>query len=938
MNTKKLLATAFAATLMAQGAMAMPANPKPYKAKQADGTTITIIQRGDEHGHVAFTEDGHPLWYNNATGNYEYATIAKGRMAGSGIIAADKAKRDQKAAAFVANQDTEAILGAAQQMRLDNLQRQAAKLKAKGTGPNRIRINNFPSIGEQRTLVILVNYSNLEFSSATDGDNRKLYEDMMNEEGFTFKNGANGSARDYYVATSAGKFLPHFDVYGPVQLSNTDSYYGQNDYYGSDMNVGDLVVEACKGLDDEIDFSQYDNDGDGYVDNVYFFYPGKGENDGGGRNAIWPHAWYLEDGAQMQYVSKDKGTRINRYTISNEINGEGETCGIGTFVHEFGHVLGLADHYATDYGAGQYVDPGDWDAMASASYADNGNTPPLFSGFERAELGWLEYTDFATNTDTLTTIAPLNRENKAYRVSVPGNENEYYIIENRQKEGWDRSLPGHGLLVWHIDMDENVWMNNQVNNNANHQRVDVVEADKNTSRYSYSGDTFPGASNVTQFTFNSWDGAELFGFDGVTENADGTVSFLLAGANLSLQTPAPVEATAVADSSMTVKWQSVPNAAFYEVSLTYDEAGNTKYVSGYEKRRVVGIESLNIKNLMPDTEYEFSVTAGTGTFRSDTATLKVRTKPLVFNKRRMGKATVTESGKQGFKAEWPELEGADSYEVTLNLQSPSDETKEQGYDFTEMSVGMPELWATNSGSYSNSTSNYGKAKPALILNKADGWLKIAYPETKIKGISFWIQSQVKGKKVGGLSIETCVSGSWAEAARIDSVARVDSVDEEGAKHIGMVERFDFDTPADTVRLIFKRFEYRIYIDDVVAYCSTVAYDPVKNYDKLDVGTALSHEFTGLESGKTYSLTVTARQGELYSLPSEPMLITLNGNTSGIEQAEAQPSDGPVEIYDLQGRRMPDSANLPDGIYIVRKGGKATKVAKRGGNAIGSMNN
>lgn len=926
MNTKKLLATAFAATLIAQGAMAMPANPKPYKVKQADGTTITIIQRGDEHGHVAFTEDGHPLWFNNATGNYEYATVAKGRMAGSGIIAADKAARDANAAAFVAKQDTKAILGAAQQMRISNLQRQSAKLKANGTGPNRIRINNFPSIGEQRTLVILVDFNNLEFSSATDGDNRKLYEDMMNEEGFTFTNGANGSARDYYVATSAGKFLPHFDVYGPAKLSKSDSYYGQNDYYGSDMNIGDLIVEACQALDDEIDFSKYDNDGDGYVDNVYFFYPGKGENDGGSRNAIWPHAFYLEDGYNMQYVSKDKNTKINRYTISNEINGSGVTCGIGTFVHEFGHVLGLADHYATDYGAGQYVDPGDWDAMASASYSDNGNTPPLFSGFERAELGWLEYTEFATTTDTLTTIAPLNRENKAYRVSVPGNENEYYIIENRQKEGWDRSLPGHGLLVWHIDMDENVWMNNQVNNNANHQRVDVVEADKNTSRYSYSGDTFPGTSNVTQFTFNSWDGSELFGFDGVTENADGTVSFLLAGAQLSLQTPAPVESTAVADSSLAVKWQGVPNAAFYEVNLTYEEEGKTKYVSGYENRRVVGIEALTIKDLVPDTEYEFSVTAGTGSFRSETATLKVRTKPLVFNKRRMGKATVTESGKQGFKAEWPELEGADSYELTLGLQTASEETKEQGYDFTEMSVGLPELWATNSGSYSNSTSNYGKAKPALIFNADGNFLKIAYPDTKIKSLSFWRQAQLDG--AGSLVIETCVSGSWSEAAKVE-VKRVQSVkDEDGnvATPAGVNETFNFDVPADTVRISYERTAYRVYLDDIVAECTSVTYEPVKGYDKLDVGTDLSHEFTGLEAGKTYSLTVTARQGELYSLPSEPLLVTLDGNTSGIEQAEALPSDGPVDIYDLQGRRMPDGANLPDGIYIVRKGAKATKVA------------
>ncbi|MDO4160596.1 MAG: hypothetical protein Q4D41_09085 [Prevotellaceae bacterium] len=258
-NLKKLFITAFAALCIGQNAFAVPAYPRPITVRQADGTTLTILLRGDEHGHLTLTEDGYPLYYNVSSGNYEYATMVSGVISGSGIIAKDNGSRSDEAIAFLQSQDKEAIISSVKTLREGNIK--------KAQSINKVKTTNYPSTGEQHPLVILVQFSDRSFSSVDDPNT--FFTNMLNQEGFTYSNGANGSVRDFYVASSNGNYLPTFDVAGPVTVSQSYSYYGANNSYTTDYNVGYMIREACEALDSQLDFSQYDNDGDGYVDNIY---------------------------------------------------------------------------------------------------------------------------------------------------------------------------------------------------------------------------------------------------------------------------------------------------------------------------------------------------------------------------------------------------------------------------------------------------------------------------------------------------------------------------------------------------------------------------------------------------------------------------------------------------------------------------------------------
>ena len=171
------------------------------------------------------------------------------------------------------------------------------------------------------------------------------------------------------------------------------------------------------------------------------------------------------------------GVKIERYTVSQEVYGQSAVAvGIGTFVHEFGHVLGLADHYNNGSTAsmGYTNNVGNWDLMASGSYNDDQNCPPTYSAFERYSLGWETPVELTATADSLVTLSPYTDDGQCYRVSVPNEKGEYFLIENRQQKSWDTYLPGHGVLVWHIDEDQSVWDNNQPNADANHQHVDIV--------------------------------------------------------------------------------------------------------------------------------------------------------------------------------------------------------------------------------------------------------------------------------------------------------------------------------------------------------------------------------------------------------------------------------------------------------------------------------
>ena len=907
-----------------QTTFAIPAYPKPLKVKQADGSWLTIQMRGDEHGHYVLTSDGIPLVFNARQKNYEYADWKDGKVQASGIKAAEASERTAKVKAFVKSQDKSAILESFKRARLQQLQqtlssRRNVSLKV-GSNPQKEKLNNFPTIGEVHSLVILVQFADTKFSTV-GSDAHQFFNNMLNEPGFTYSNGANGSARDFYLNSSNGRFQPQFDVIGPVTLPEKYSYYGANQGSSVDnpARLEQFVREACTLADPLGDFSQYDHNQDGYIDNIYFFYAGKGEADSGDGNALWPHSAYYSDIATQagaaQTSLKLNGVEVGNYTCSNEINGTlitPQPAGIGTFVHEFGHVLGLADHYDVNYGITTFA-PGSFDTMAQASYNNNGNTPAAFSAYERACLGWLDLTVLKNGVDTLNVLPDLNDSNKAYMVPVGGtNDQEYFIMENRQQKGWDAFIPGHGMLLWHIDYDAKAWEKNELNITGTHQRLDIVEADNKLTDNTRAGDPFPGTSNVTQCNLTSWAGGKVMSLDDIEEK-DGVINLMLGGLNLKLNTP-DVKVTEVQDSSIVIGWTDVPVAKQYVLNISSVVNGKKESLPLYNNKVYTAAQpSLHVERLSPETTYEITLQVNRGSYSSDVYTQQFTTAAIPFSKYYVTDVKATAVGKTGFTASWKSMEAADDYVVTLHKLVYATEATQKGYDFSKELEGMPSLWKTNGNL---SMNNYGEESPCLRLNKIDTYLKMASAGNRISSVKFFAKSSSSTKAT--LAVEAYQNGEWKQIATL-----------QGGADMASGDTYSYDLPelADSVRLnVIQRTSGAFYIDDVLLGCNALIHEPVAAYQKVSTNGKTEFAFSGLETDATYALVVNAsKKGEL-SYSSKELIVTPASST-GISSVTATPSrNGQKRFYDLNGRRV-SAKEMRHGIYIVKQGNSVYKIVR-----------
>lgn len=372
-----------------------------------------------------------------------------------------------------------------------------------------------------RGLIILVNFANLAFTtnvaeidSMINGLNYTRRYSGYNELGRRVTITSSGSARQYFHDTSCGQYNPVFDVVGPVTLSRNYSYYGENDASDNDKHPEAMVKEACELVDSIVDFTKYDNNNDGKVDFVYVMYAGYGEADGAGENYVWPHNYWLSASRVTCMVD---GKQVDNYACSNELDySNRKHDGIGTFCHEFSHVLGLPDLYSTN--STNHKTMGAWDILDYGPYNNDGNTPPYYSAYERFFMGWLQPT--VINSACAVQLPSLGESNAAVILTGSGTHNlvgndpsptTFYILENRQKDGWDMYLPGHGLLITRIIYSYAKWTQNTVNNASSAMGVDIIEADGSTPSYSSSntdngyfgkqGDTYPsGSSTFTQVT------------------------------------------------------------------------------------------------------------------------------------------------------------------------------------------------------------------------------------------------------------------------------------------------------------------------------------------------------------------------------------------------------------------------------------------------------
>lgn len=504
-------------------ANAIPAKKLQKVITLTNGTQVSVELRGDEY----------LSWWEGTDGTAYRAT------ADENVFEAFDLEAQKPAAA--------ARRARAEQGRVARLARVKNSLKGADDKMRGLGGDHITYKGVKKGLVVLVDFKNKKFA---DGHDLEYYKNVINGKDFSDEEeGYVGSVRDYFLAQSNGQFELDFDVVGPVTMSKNYGYYGNDGAYQKDEKVYEMIKEACDGIQDKVNLKDYDWDGDGEADQVFFLYAGLGQASGGSAGTIWPHE------SELRYwpcgvLSYPTG-KINTYACANELQPETQgssryiSAGIGTICHEFSHCLGFADMYDTTGGGGYGMSV--FDVMDQGSYNGNGFVPCNYTAFERIYAGWveaIELIDPATVKD-MKSVSDYGRPFIMYNYK---NTNEYFLLENRQNTGWDKGLYGsNGLLIVHVNYVPSRWANNSVNSSAEKiQCCTVVNADgsRENTQYSLQGDLYPyevkGVTMNDEFTDESEPAAKLY-----TKNSDnsyalgipitnikrskGSVSFLVCG-------------------------------------------------------------------------------------------------------------------------------------------------------------------------------------------------------------------------------------------------------------------------------------------------------------------------------------------------------------------------------------------------------------------------
>lgn len=506
-------------------ANAVPAKKLQKVITLANGTQVSVELRGDEY--LSWWEGTDGTAYRT-TATDENVFEAFDLEAQKPAAAARRARTEQGRVARLARVKN-SLKGADDKMR--------------GLGGDHITYK-----GVKKGLVVLVDFKNKKFA---DGHDLEYYKNVINGKDFTDEEeGYVGSVRDYFLAQSNGQFELDFDVVGPVTMSNNYGYYGGDKEYQKDNLVYEMIKEASDAIQDQVNLKDYDWDGDGEADQVFFLYAGLGQASGGSASTIWPHE------SELRYwpcgvLSYPTG-KINTYACANELQPvtQGSTnyisAGIGTICHEFSHCLGFADMYDTSGGGGYGMSV--FDVMDQGSYNGNGFVPCNYTAFERIYAGWVE----AIELDSPATVKDMKSVSDYGRPFIMynyKNTNEYFLMENRQNTGWDEGLYGsNGLLVTHVNYVPSRWINNSVNSSKEKvQCCTVVNADGSreiSNTLSLQGDLYPyeskGVTMNDEFTDDSEPAAKLYNKNSdnsyalgipITQikRSKGSVSFLVCG-------------------------------------------------------------------------------------------------------------------------------------------------------------------------------------------------------------------------------------------------------------------------------------------------------------------------------------------------------------------------------------------------------------------------
>ena len=535
MRKKLLFGLLFAA--MTAGAVKM--KPGINIIKQADGTTITVRAYGDEDLSYFLASDG-TLLYQEGTNFYIAGVKADGTLYSTGVLAHEPSMRTIKEISAIKAQNAKAFYNSME------TQAKANKVRREPMTPDNSLL---PSLGKHKIPVILVEFSDVEFSVENPKATFDKYlngKELFNKETDPEMGQNYASVAKYFKDMSFGKFEPEFEVYGPVNLGKPLATYGAG--YSSQEKMGLLLTDACTAVDNEVDFTQYDSNEDGNIDLIYIIYAGFSQSiAGNSTDCIHPKSGYLS------LAKSFDGMDVKRYGVNNELNGtpadqaDGPIInGIGLFCHEFSHCMGLPDLYPksgsiAEACINQNMDY--WSLMDAGEYTGNGYRPTAYTAWERERLGWMEIGTLTGPSNV--ELKSLDEGGTAFRIYNDKDEtgHEYYIVENVQNNGWNKKLFGNGLMVTHVDYLSSQFSLGgcKVNNTEGHPRMHVMAADGmfvpeyflgSTIEDSYitflkehnadlvakyggqvfsiedykaeaAGDLFPGTSNATSLTDDS---------------------------------------------------------------------------------------------------------------------------------------------------------------------------------------------------------------------------------------------------------------------------------------------------------------------------------------------------------------------------------------------------------------------------------------------------
>lgn len=498
--------------------LAVPAYNKKIAIETSNGKTTYITLMGDENFHYGLSEDGYTLISDNDVWKYASLDVSNQLCLSqfelvcsedeSDELKEFKAKTPKDLTSNISPYNLQKAIG------LPNLSRRNA--------------NNM-LVGERRALVILMGYKDKPFTLRNSD-----YDQLFNEQGYSLNN-ATGSVRDFYEYASNGQLDYISDVYGPFVSQKNASYYGSNSLLGgSDEHPMELCIEALRCLPPGIDYSVYDGDGDGVLDNVHIIFAGYGEEAGASSTSIWSHE-YPHRLATKNIIGYD----LAGYSCTPEFSGRSgkQISNIGVVCHELGHALGAMDYYDTDYNTGgNYDGTGEWDVMAHGSWNNDGKTPPNFNPYVRTvNFGWSEATIINTNE-----VYELHSgSNHQVMKLLTESNGDYFLIENRQRTKFDAYIPGHGMVIYHIHPDiSRLASKNSINSTHPQGCYPVCSYGSDVSKKNYGKINsalcpFPGERNITYFQNSdgsskalAWNGQKsLFDLTNIRESGDGIISF-----------------------------------------------------------------------------------------------------------------------------------------------------------------------------------------------------------------------------------------------------------------------------------------------------------------------------------------------------------------------------------------------------------------------------